>query len=364
MRYIDEETIRNISVGAAVLGTGGGGDPYIGELMARQAIQKYGPVKMLEVDEVPDDALVVPIGMVGAPTVLVEKVPGRDESKHAFKMMEDYLGKKIFATMPIEIGGVNSLLPIAIAAQLQLPIINADGMGRAFPELQMVTFYLDGITNSPLIIADEKGNKSVLETIDNHWSERIARNIAIQMGGSSTVAQYSMSGQQVRESGVTGTLSLAENIGNIIRNPQNSKQHPIEQVLEFTGGYALFNGKVTDIDRRTSTGFTRGTVTIEGLEQDKGTELSIHFQNEFLLAESGGKPVCITPDLICLLDSETGIPITTEGLRYGLRCVAIGIACNHKWRTDKGIETVGPGYFGYSYKYAPIEELMNGENDK
>src|SRR5699024_706390 len=139
---------------------------------------------MLEVDEVPDDALVVPIGMVGAPTVLVEEVPGRDEAKNAFQMMEKYLGKKIFATMPIEIGGVNSLLPIAIAAQLQLPIINADGMGRAFPELQMVTFYLDGITNSPLIIADEKGNRSVLETTDNHWSERIARNIAIQMGGS------------------------------------------------------------------------------------------------------------------------------------------------------------------------------------
>ena len=43
--------------------------------------------------------------------------------------------------MPIEAGGVNSLLPLALAARLGLPVIDADGMGRAFPELQMVTFH-------------------------------------------------------------------------------------------------------------------------------------------------------------------------------------------------------------------------------
>lgn len=37
------------------------------------------------------------------------------------------------------------MLPFALAARRGLPVIDADGMGRAFPELQMVTFYLDGI---------------------------------------------------------------------------------------------------------------------------------------------------------------------------------------------------------------------------
>jgi uncharacterized protein len=86
MRYLDENAIKNIAVGAAVLGTGGGGDPYIGELMALQAIKEHGPVKMLEVDEVPDDALVVPIGMMGAPTVLFEKAPGEKKQKMRFNL--------------------------------------------------------------------------------------------------------------------------------------------------------------------------------------------------------------------------------------------------------------------------------------
>ncbi|MFA1820851.1 DUF917 domain-containing protein [Virgibacillus oceani] len=358
MRYLDEEAIKDIALGAAVLGTGGGGDPYIGELMAIQAVKQHGPVKMIELEEVSDDALVVPIGMMGAPTVLFEKAPGKEEAKKAFELMETYLGKEIYATMPIEIGGVNSLLPVAIAARLGLPIVNADGMGRAFPELQQVTFYLDGITNSPLVMADERGNTSILQTINNLWSERIARSITVEMGGSATVAQYSVSGKQVKDSGIARSLTFAEGIGKIIRHRKKYKLHPIEEVLEFTGGHALFRGKVVDIDRKTTTGFARGVATIEGIEDDKGKNVNLHFQNEFLLAESDGQPVCITPDLICLLDHESGRPITTEGLRYGLRCVVIGIACDDKWRTEKGIETVGPGYFGYDMDYTPIEKLL------
>jgi Protein of unknown function (DUF917) len=45
----------DIAVGGAILGTGGGGDPYIGKLMAQQAIRKYGPVRLIDVDEMKDD---------------------------------------------------------------------------------------------------------------------------------------------------------------------------------------------------------------------------------------------------------------------------------------------------------------------
>src|SRR3954453_19423806 len=140
MRKIGKQEIEDIAVGAALLGTGGGGEPYIGKLMALQAIEEYGEVTLLEVDEVPEDALVVPSSMMGAPTVMLEKAPSGEEPIVAFQLVEKYLGKKIFGTFPIEAGGVNSMLPFALAARLGLPVIDADGMGRAFPELQMVTF--------------------------------------------------------------------------------------------------------------------------------------------------------------------------------------------------------------------------------
>lgn len=361
MRLIGKQEIEDIAIGAALLGTGGGGDPYIGKLMAIQAIEEHGPIKLLSVDEVPDDALVVPTAMMGAPTVMVEKIPSGEEAIGAFESLKAYLGKEIFATMPIEAGGVNSLLPFALAAKLGLPVVDADGMGRAFPELQMVSFYLDGVSATPMVLADEKGNSSLLNTVNNVWAERIARTATIEMGGSVMLSIYPMDGKTVKESAIPNTLQLEEAIGRIIREAKQNNKNPITEVLKLTGGYTLFKGKVSDIDRKTETGFARGIATIEGMENYQNEELYLNFQNEHLLASTKEKALCMTPDLIAVLDSETGLPITTEGLRYGARCVIVGLPCHPKWRTEKGIETTGPRYFGYDLDFVPIEDLMKEE---
>ena len=62
-----------------------------------------------------------------------------------------------------------------------------------------------------------------------------------------------------------------------------------------------------------------------------------------------------TPDLITVLDAETGEPITTEGLRYGFRVVVLGIPSHEQWRSPRGLELVGPGYFGYDVPFVPVE---------
>ena len=145
MRKIGIPEIEDIATGAALLGAGGGGDPYVGKLVAIGAVQECGPVTLLDPEEVPDDALVVPIAMMGAPTVLAEKAIGGNEYKKLFDMVSKFFGREIYAFMPIEAGGVNSMLPIAAAARLNMPMVDVDGMGRAFPELQMVTFTIGGI---------------------------------------------------------------------------------------------------------------------------------------------------------------------------------------------------------------------------
>lgn len=361
MRRIGKQEIEDIAVGAALLGTGGGGDPYIGKLMALQAVEEHGPIELITVDEIGDNDLVVPSSMMGAPTVMVEKAPSGVESITTFREMEEYLGEKIVATFPIEAGGVNSMLPLALAAQLNIPVIDVDGMGRAFPELQMTTFYLDGISATPMILADEKGNTSLLNTIDNNWTERIARSITIQMGGSAIVAGYTMRGRHLKESGVHNILHLEEQIGKSIRTARIDGYDPIDKILELTDGFELFRGKITDINRRTQTGFARGAAKIKGLHDYRGKTLDIRFQNEHLIAKVESKLLCVTPDLIAILDEETGLPITTEGLRYGSRCVIIGMPCDPKWRTEKGLQTCGPEYFGYDVEYTPVEDLMGNK---
>ena len=356
MRLLDVCQVEDIALGAAVLGTGGGGDPYIGKLMAVRSIEEHGQVALVTLDEVDDDDVSVCIAMMGAPTVMVEKMPGGEECVQAFRSMEIFLGKPIKYIYSIEAGGLNSTIPITLAARLRMPMLDLDGMGRAFPEIQMVTHSLFGITATPFVIADEKGNSAVLSTIDNRWMETFARSIAVNMGAVAHIACYAATGRQQKEASVPGTISLAEEIGRTIREARAAHVRVVEAVQAVTGGFAIFRGKIVDVQRRTVAGFARGEAMLEGIGEDAGDRMSVQFQNENLVAMRNGEIVVTTPDLIALLEEETGEPITTEQLRYGFRVTVLGIPCHHHWRTLAGLKVVGPRYFGYDVDFVPVEE--------
>jgi hypothetical protein len=361
---ITKANLDDFATGATVLGTGGGGDPYIGKLMAEQAIEEHGPVELLDPEDVPDDALVVPSAMLGAPTVMVEKLPRGTESLASFEALETTLGQEAYATMSIEAGGLNSTVPIAVAAALDLPLVDADGMGRAFPEVQMVTLTMGGISATPMSVADEKGNSVLLETVDNEWAERFARVTSIEMGGACMIATYAHSGAELRDHAILRSMSLARDIGETIRTARERSRDPVEALCDLTDGYELFEGKITDVERRTEGGFAVGQATVDGVDDDEGRELRLDFQNENLVARDSERGVVASvPDLITVLDAETGDPITTEGLQYGHRVRVVGMPCSEKWRTDEGLELVGPAYFDYDIDYEPIEHLQNSEED-
>lgn len=359
MRDITIENLDHIALGAAVLGTGGGGDPYIGKLLARSAMHGKPPVRLLDVNELKDDDLVIPTAMMGAPTVMVEKIPAGGEVIAAVNLLSEFLGREVAATMPMEAGGVNSMIPLSVAAQLSLPVVDADGMGRAFPELQMVTPTIWDIAATPMAIADDKGNSALLTTIDNHWTETFARSLTVDMGASALIALFPMSGKQVKEATIHGTMTLIEDIGRAIHQSHVNHTDPIHEVSRVTGGVEIWQGKVADVARRTVGGFARGTAAIEGTGRNQGRTLEIDFQNEFLIARAGHDVLVTTPDLITVLDAETGEAITTESLRYGFRVVVLGIPADKRWRSERGLELVGPAYFGYDMAFLPLEERFD-----
>jgi hypothetical protein len=361
MRHLDVQNVKDLALGAAVLGTGGGGDPYIGMLMAVHAIEAFGPVELLSLAEIGDDDLIVPSAMMGAPTVMVEKLPRGDEIISAFRALEEYLGRKINATISIEAGGLNSTIPLTVAARLGLPMVDCDGMGRAFPEIPMVTHTLYGISATPFAMADERGNSAILETIDNHWTERFARSITVDMGCTALIACYATTGKQLKECAIPGTITLAEKIGRTIREARERHADVFAAVREVTGGFEIFRGKISDVQRQTVQGFARGEATFQGIDGYAGQTMALHFQNEHLAAMLDGEIVVSVPDLITVLDIETGQPITTEGLRYGFRVVVLGIPCSPKWRTPEGLALVGPRYFGYDVDYIPVEKRYRGK---
>ncbi|QQE80473.1 DUF917 domain-containing protein [Alicyclobacillus sp. SO9] len=359
---ITEQDLEELSIGAAILGTGGGGDPLIGKLMAQQAIAEYGPVELISVDDLKEDDVVFPVAMMGAPTVFLEKVPAGQEGYAAVKRMERHLGKKVTALCPIECGGMNSMIPFVVAARMGVPVVDADGMGRAFPELQMETFGVLGVPGTPACIADEWGDVVLFETIDNMRLESYARAVTIQMGGYSHLVDYPMNGKQVRDTSVRGTISMGIEIGRAVLAAQRDLRDPVQAVLEATRhsiyghGIQVFAGKVIDVSRRTTDGFAVGRAQLQGLDEYSGQTMVIDFQNENLIAVVDGHVVASVPDLITLMDPETGIAVTNERVRYGQRMVVIGIPTPEIMRSKAMLNVWGPQQFNLDIPFIPLEE--------
>lgn len=110
-----------------------------------------------------------------------------------------------------------------------------------------------------------------------------------------------------------------------------------------------FAGKVTDVDRSTSGGFLRGVATISGLDNYRASSLELSFQNEHLAVVIDDAVITTAPDLIAVVETSTGNPITTENLRYGQRVSVVTAPCDDRWHSPEGLELVGPRAFGLSY---------------
>ncbi|MGD1953750.1 MAG: DUF917 domain-containing protein [Sphingomonadales bacterium] len=352
--------------GATLLATGGGGDPYIGRLMAQAAIREYGQPDIIDIENLDDDAMVCMVAMLGAPTVLSEKGSSGDDIDLAIKRLSERIGKPFDALIPVEIGGVNSTIPVVAAARLGLPLVNADGMGRAFPEVQMVTMNFEGISATPFVIVDEHANSAIIETSDAKDAETFVRAVAIQMGLSCMVSGYAMTGAEAKRTMIHGTLTMALKLGECIAAGRKAGD-PIEAVLEYfntskTYGFAreIFDGKLIDLRRETTSGFSVGQCTLEAFSCDQKT-MTIQFQNEYLIALEGDTLRAVVPDLIMVVDRETAEPIPVEAMRYGQRVKVLAAAAPAALQTPQALKYISPKCFGLSYDYTPIEALSQQE---
>jgi uncharacterized protein len=361
---LDMEAIHDIAVGTTLLGAGGGGETYLAELQLQQAIENGANIQLMDVADVPVDALVVACGWMGAPTVQKEKYANGSEAELGLEKLEQVMGRRVDAIFPIEIGGQNGLSPLLLAARRGIPVLDCDGMGRAFPEAHMVTFNIYGCSASPAVFTDEKGNCLVMDVEINQEEERLGRQITIAMGGHCHVIDYPMTGQQLKQHAVRGTLSIARGIGHAIRQAKhNNQQDPFKALFNYlvTTGYyqhsrILFDGKIVDLDRSIQDGFSKGKVVLEGGLKQAGC-MEVEFQNENLIAHCNGKIVATVPDIIAIMDRETAEAINTENLKYGQRVKVVGISVPPILRTTEALEVVGPGAFGLETDYTPIEIL-------
>jgi DUF917 family protein len=351
IRQIGVDDVAALARGCAILGTGGGGEIYTGTLVTLEALRVHGPVDVVDLGELDPEGMLLPLGMIGAPTVGVEKLPSGDEGVRLREHLEVITGRRAVAVMSSEIGGSNGLLPVAWAAQMGLPLVDADSMGRAFPEVHQVSQHVMGRLPELIALTDAIGSVVTLRPADGPWGERIARAVTVAFGGTAAMADYVMSVGEAIGAVVVGSVSRAIAIGRAIGDAPGD---PVAALVEVVGGVRLIDGKVADVERRTTGGFARGSVLVEGGGADGGRLLRLEIQNENLVAIEDGVVRASVPDLISVVDSTTADAIATELVRYGQRVTVVAFGCDPIWLTPRGLETAGPRAFGYDFDYIPL----------
>lgn len=361
---LDVQDVADLARGCAFLGSGGGGDPHASFMELETLIGNGGTVELIDAASLPDDAFIAPCGWIGAPTVSAEKLPSGREAVLGLRRLETLVGRKVDAVFPVEVGGANGLSAFVLAARLGLPVVDCDGMGRAFPESQMVIFNINGQHASPAVLTDSKGTCVVIEAADNLSEERIARAVSIALGGICHLVEYSATGQQVKQHALRGTVTDALSIGRGIRTARETGRDPFAGLFDalrssrhYSHAGVLFDGKIVDLQRETKQGFSVGRVIMDGFGGPH--QMEVEFQNENLVARLNDEVRALVPDIITVLDRETADTITTERLKYGQRVKVVAASAPSVLRSAAALAVLGPEAFRLPTAYQPVE-ILNG----
>lgn len=356
---IAAEHLDDLALGAVFLATGGGGDPHVPKLLTAQVLKETGAVDVIAPEDLPDDAFIAAIGNVGAPTVSLELLPSEDEAVIALKAFEEHVGRNLDAVVSFEIGGGNSLIPIMAAAMRGIPVVDGDGMGRALPEAQMMTYAICGIPSTPALACDYARNLTTFTTKGTDVYERHIRALAMSSGGMITTVEHGMSGKALQDAVIPGTVSFARKLGTFLRENRGVAKDLIEPLQQLFADsiygvcQLIYTGKVVDKSTRIIGGYDIGETTVESFDESS-PPLNINIKNEYLVAQCDGHVLASVPDLVVVVDYETSEPINAERLRYGQRVAVFAIGCPEFYRSPRALKVVSPRCFGFDADYVPL----------
>jgi len=356
VKRLTHQDLTDLVEGAAIFSSGGGGDPQIGLNIVERLVESRCPARLIDPKEVPDSEIVINFACVGA---TANAAYHSEAAVKTLSALEEFLGKRAFAVIPVELGGFNTLAAVDVAARRGIPIVDADGAGRAVPEVHLKVYTLDDIPLAPMTVADVDAENMVLikQTRDSKAAERIARALATEWNQTVYTARRVLTGKQVKTSPVQNTLSMSIRVGMLLRKAVD----PIKAVLKETNGFLLFDGIVAKSERETRSGFTWTTLKLKGMHGKKRSSFEMKAKNEFLIACKDGKLVAIAPDIITAVNHENCKCISAEKAKKGDKLAVIGIPAPSKWRSEKGLKLWQEVLqrSGINECYTPIERLVN-----
>ncbi|ORY25549.1 putative hydantoinase [Naematelia encephala] len=392
--WLSELDLDFLAIGSYILGCGGGGDPQICRLALKVVLRSGAKIRVIDLDSLKPEALLGWGGHMGSPEVGSERLLGNEYADACHELLEFLKIEKLDGLVAVEIGGNNGLMNLIIGASnaMDIPVIDGDFMGRAYPTgWQTTPNVFDkssrGENILPACIASGNGNVMFMTKAQtDRMIDASLRAACVEMGTRVGCAKRPLTAQFCRTAMIRNTVSLSWRIGRAVTLAQ--KQGNIANIgnviVDSLGGSAtgrvLFAGKVVGVSRRVFKGHSVGEVSIVAASLDEEEEdddrkrerfsglVKIPFKNENLLVEhvQDGhiKILASVPDLVAVVDAGNGLALGTQDYKYGQRVIVIGVAAAPQWTsTERGLEIGGLRSFDiHDIPYEPVGEYVKPDS--
>ncbi|KAL2841747.1 hypothetical protein BJY01DRAFT_249415 [Aspergillus pseudoustus] len=397
--HISTTDLEYIADGCYLLGCGGGGNPEPGKLQLRDMLAAGYTCRVIDARSLNPADRIYWGGRMGSPAAISERLQahetvlamraleahlaGQAKQQHEANTVDGQTGFGPDAVMALEIGGSNGMEPFLWGSTrfFDVPIVDGDFMGRANPMCWQTTLTVHRPGEFVPCAIDDGAGRTMLMTAAprDEDVDGPLRGALAAMGSLVGLAPRPTTGEAASRFGVLRSVSLAWRVGRAMARAEAGRRsaRAADAIVKELGGEGsarvLFRGKVAAVDRTLRNGLSVGVLrivasSVQGDEGDDGEvpalatdgELRIPFINENILAEQvapdGTTSVLATvPDLIALIDRDTGRAVGVPEYRYGCHVVVLGIACSPRWtETPRGIEVGGPKGYGYDLEYKPL----------
>lgn len=367
MEMLTKQDVEDILYGAMVFGAGGGGDVSEGLDLLDEIIATGNPIRMVSMDDVPDDALLATPYLLGS----VSESPDDQDPAYrdlpraqehpiliAYKHIASRHDAPIYGAIACELGGANTAVPFYVAAMLGGVVIDADPAGRAVPEITHSSYYFANLPASPIVAANEFGEIATFENVANDLrAETIVRALCQVSRDQVAAVDHVLPAHVLRPAILKGTLSRARQMGQIMRKHADRPTELPAEIASAAGGKIVFQGRVCGSEYLTKDGFTLGTFQIDGTTDWRGQQCAVDLKNENMLVRIDGTIAVTIPDIITVLNLETGDVVLNPHVKSGQNVAVVILPAPDIFTTKPGLQVFGPSYLGLNI---PFKSLLSG----
>lgn len=299
------------------------------------------------VEEFDDDALIVSVGFVNNGLPVSDLRPVGDEFRTSLRLVEEALGRRVDGLMPLAAGNVNAIVPLLTGLQLDLPIVDADPMGRIFPLVDQTVFTLAGLPVGPAAATGATGESVLVNVTEPARAERLLRALAGELGGWAATATYPMSAATLARTGVLGSISRMMHIGRILDSSITTEQKH-DALRRLVGVQQIIRARVSDL-MWSAPSIVPGQIdhpsSVVFIEETQGKIVQVELQNELLMVMVDGAVRAVVPDMITMIRPEDGSVATLEDLWCGNTIDIVVMPAAKQWYSPEGIRLAGPSAF-------------------